>query len=123
MSYFFSRPAASGLGKSPCQSKTRVTALARAHLLDLRRQFGGYILKENRMKRNLCAAPESTKYHEPTQYIRQREVLQLLPFSPATLWRKVATGDFVRPVKLGPRITAWSRAEVLAWLATKGGEK
>lgn len=55
-------------------------------------------------------------------YIRQRELMTLLPFSPATLWRKVKNGTFVSPVRLSDRITAWNRNEVIAWLDAKGGE-
>ena len=31
----------------------------------------------------------------------------LLPFSSATLWRKVKAGTFPRPVKLADKVTAW----------------
>lgn len=55
-------------------------------------------------------------------FIRQRELMTLLPFSPSTLWRKVKSGAFVQPVKLSDRITAWNRSDVLAWLDAKGGE-
>lgn len=40
----------------------------------------------------------------------------LLPFSAATLWRKVAAGTFPRPVKLSTRVTAWRVAEVRKFL-------
>ncbi len=57
---------------------------------------------------------------QPTyRYIRQKELMQILPFSAATLWRKVQNGTFVKPVKLSDRITAWNRAEVDAWLQAK----
>ena len=39
-----------------------------------------------------------------------------LPFSGATLWRKVKLGSFPKPLKLGARITAWRVGEVRAWL-------
>ena len=55
-------------------------------------------------------------------FIRQRELMTILPFSPATLWRKVRNRTFVQPVKLSERITAWDRNQVLAWLEEKGGE-
>jgi hypothetical protein len=35
----------------------------------------------------------------------------ILPWSSATLWRRVKAGQFVQPVKLSERVTAW-RAEV-----------
>lgn len=54
-------------------------------------------------------------------YIRQKDVLELIPFSAATLWRRVkADPTFPKPVKLSARITAWSRAEIYAWLQNKG---
>lgn len=54
-------------------------------------------------------------------FIRQRELMTLLPFSPATLWRKVQNGSFPKSVKLSERITAWDRNQVIAWLESKGG--
>lgn len=40
----------------------------------------------------------------------------MLPISPATIWRKVAANQFPKPIKLGPRLTAWDMADVQAWL-------
>ncbi len=53
-------------------------------------------------------------------YLRQKQVLKLVPFSSATLWRKVRARTFVQPIKLSARITAWRRADVLAWLDQQG---
>ena len=39
-----------------------------------------------------------------------------LPFSGATLWRKVKNQTFPAPVKLGAKITAFKVGEVRAWL-------
>ena len=39
-----------------------------------------------------------------------------LPFSAATLWRKVAAGTFPKPIKLSTRVTAWRVAEVRTFL-------
>ena len=39
-----------------------------------------------------------------------------LPFSGATLWRKVKAGTFPPPIKLGAKITAFKVGEVRAWL-------
>jgi len=46
--------------------------------------------------------------------------MALLPFSAPTLWRKVKAGDFPKPLKLGPRITAWRCGDVRQWLAQQG---
>lgn len=43
-----------------------------------------------------------------------------LPFSAATLWRKVRDGSFPKPVRLSERVTAWRVGDVRAWLNTCG---
>ncbi|MEJ1165558.1 AlpA family phage regulatory protein [Variovorax sp. CCNWLW186] len=53
---------------------------------------------------------------QPKGYMRQYELLMILPFSAATLWRKVRAGTFVQPVKFSERVTAWNRAKVQEWL-------
>jgi len=45
-----------------------------------------------------------------------------LPFSAATLWRKVAAGSFPKPLKLSPRVTAWRVADVRVFLKTPDKE-
>lgn len=58
-----------------------------------------------------------------SSYIREAELIsRVVPFSHATLWRKVKTGEFPKPVKLSERITAWERSAVMAWLETKTQE-
>ena len=39
-----------------------------------------------------------------------------LPFSAATLWRKVRAKSFPAPTKLGDAITAWKVSDVRAWI-------
>ncbi len=43
-----------------------------------------------------------------------------LPFSAATLWRKVAAGTFPKPVKLSHGVTCWKVSEVRTWMRTQG---
>ena len=42
-----------------------------------------------------------------------------LPFSPATLWRKVRDQSFPAPVRLGAAITAWKVGDIRQWLAAQ----
>ena len=69
------------------------------------------------MNKNLVA-------HGPMKhrYMRQKELMTLVPFSHATLWRLVKAGKFVRPVKLSDRITAWNREAVNEWLQEREGQ-
>ena len=57
-----------------------------------------------------------TAQAQPKSYMRQRELMTILPFSAATLWRKVRAGTFVQPVRLSERVTAWNRTKVQQWL-------
>ena len=50
-------------------------------------------------------------------FIRQKQLIpHVVPFSPATLWRKVKSGDFPKPIKLSENITAWRWEDVEAWI-------
>jgi prophage regulatory protein len=60
-----------------------------------------------------------------TGYVRQSQLVanpkyperpSIVPFSSATLWRKVKDGSFPKPVSLSKRITAWNVEDVRAWL-------
>lgn len=50
-------------------------------------------------------------------YVRQAQLIpNIVPFSPATLWRKVKSGTFPRPVKLSARVTAWRVDDIRDWM-------
>jgi hypothetical protein len=60
-----------------------------------------------------------------TGFVRQSQLVGnkgkgipgVIPFSPATLWRKVGSGEFPAPVKLSVGVTAWKVEDVRAWIA------
>ena len=64
-----------------------------------------------RNPRALAKAPEG--------YMRQADLLTIVPFSAATLWRKVKAGTFPAPIRLSAGVTAWRRADVEAWLQAR----
>lgn len=45
----------------------------------------------------------------------------LIPVSPATIWRWVRAGRFPKPVKLGPGVTAWRGADLIAFIENSSG--
>jgi prophage regulatory protein len=47
--------------------------------------------------------------------VRRPEVLKRVPFSNATLHRKVTEGTFPAPVKIGARAVAWLAEEIDVW--------
>ena len=54
--------------------------------------------------------------------LRLPKVLDLVPVSRSTWWAGCKTGRFPKPVKIGPRTTAW-RAEDIAVLLEKLGKE
>lgn len=59
---------------------------------------------------------ETNPYPLAGRYLRQSQLIpNILPFSAATLWRKVRAGDFPQPIRIG-RVTAWKTDAVRDWL-------
>lgn len=53
------------------------------------------------------------------ELVRMRQVLELVPFSRTTLWRRVRAGEFPAPVRLGgpkSRVKAWWSSDIQTWL-------
>ena len=57
-----------------------------------------------------------------TGFVRLQQVLQLIPISKSAWWDGCKTGRFPKPVKLGPRTTAW-KAEDIAELIEQIGRQ
>lgn len=49
------------------------------------------------------------------RWLRVRQVADYFSVSPATIWRWLETRDFPKPVKIGPRVTAWRVSDVAAY--------
>lgn len=54
-----------------------------------------------------------------SSFVRQSHVLEVVPFSAATLWRMVRAGTFPAPVKLSARVTAWRCSAVREWMTAQ----
>lgn len=53
------------------------------------------------------------------KYLREKGVLEILPFGKTTLWSMVRGGKFPQPIKLTDRVTVWSESEIQAWVKAK----
>lgn len=47
--------------------------------------------------------------------IRLPQVQEIIPYSRSAIYALISTQNFPAPVKLGPRASAWVKAEVEAW--------
>jgi prophage regulatory protein len=69
-------------------------------------------------------ANEKINFELPeTGFIRQKDLLKIIPFSAATLWRNTKAGTFPKVQKLSERVSAWRVEDVRAWMGarTNGG--
>ena len=53
------------------------------------------------------------------KFLRLPEVVSRTGYSGTTIWRKVKTGEFPKPVSIGPKATAWIEREVDEWITSK----
>jgi len=59
---------------------------------------------------------ECTYILPPQGLSRAKDILPLLPFGRASLWKFAKNGQFPAPIKVTGGITAWRNADVIAWL-------
>ena len=62
--------------------------------------------------------------HNPlpaTGFVRLAQVLAVVPIGKSSWWEGVKTGRFPRPVKLGPRTTAWRVEDIKKLIESLGG--
>ncbi len=58
-----------------------------------------------------------------TGFMRLPDVLALVPVSKTTWWLGIKTGRFPKPVKLGPRTTAWRAEDIRELIVNAGSER
>ena len=59
----------------------------------------------------------------PTGFMRLPQILQLIPVSKSTWWQGCRDGRFPKPVKLGPKTTAWRSEDIAALIERIGSSK
>ena len=55
-----------------------------------------------------------------TGFMRLPQILQLIPVSKSTWWQGCRDGRFPKPVKLGPKTTAWRVEDIGALIERVG---
>lgn len=56
-----------------------------------------------------------------TTFLRLPQVLAIIPVSKSAWWQGCKDGRFPKPVKLGPRTTAWRSSDIAALVAQLSG--
>jgi predicted DNA-binding transcriptional regulator AlpA len=51
----------------------------------------------------------------PRRMLTEKQVLQIVPVSPVTLWRMVKRGEFPQPIFISPNKKFWFQDVVVAW--------
>lgn len=60
-------------------------------------------------------------YLPETGFVRLPDVLKVFPVSKSTWWAGVKDGRYPKPVKLGPKMTAWRVEDIRALIASPQG--
>jgi prophage regulatory protein len=61
------------------------------------------------------------KHHLPeTGFLRLPQVLRVFPISKSSWWAGVKAGQYPKPVKLGPKTTAWRVEDIRTLIANLG---
>lgn len=55
------------------------------------------------------------------RFIRMKDVVDRTGLTRATIYRKIAGGEFPKQVKLGPAIVAWRESEIAEWMEDPTG--
>lgn len=55
----------------------------------------------------------------PEKIIRLKAVKARCGLSRSTLYNRMATGEFPRPIALGPRSVGWIESEIDAWISAR----
>lgn len=61
-------------------------------------------------------APAPTTTLPQTGFVRQPQVLALVPISKSTLWRRIQARSFPQPLKLSERVTVWRAEDIRHWI-------
>lgn len=56
-----------------------------------------------------------------TTFLRLPQVLAIIPISKSAWWQGCKDGRFPKPVKLGPRTTAWRSSDIAALVEQLSG--
>lgn len=57
-----------------------------------------------------------------TGFLRLPQILAIVPISKSAWWKGCRTGRYPKPVKLGPRTTAWRAEDIAALIASFGDQ-
>ena len=55
-------------------------------------------------------------------FLRLNQILELFPISKSAWWKGCRTGQYPKPIKLGPRTTVWRADEIKAFIENAGRE-
>jgi prophage regulatory protein len=77
---------------------------------------------------NLDHQPDGTPPSVPPSYppsdlMLREERAALVPLSEPTIWRLEREDKFPRRIRLGAKRVAWSRREVLDWIAARAADR
>jgi predicted DNA-binding transcriptional regulator AlpA len=92
------------------------------HSEHLRTKVCNWILRQDAKKGNAVRS-EMMNELKNNGFLRLPQVLALIPVSKSAWWAGVKSGRYPRPIKLGPRTSAWRVSDIMDLLANLSEQK
>jgi predicted DNA-binding transcriptional regulator AlpA len=64
----------------------------------------------------------SQNFIPQTGFLRLHQVLALIPVGKSSWWKGCKTGRYPKPIKIGPRTTAWRAEDILALIESHSNQ-
>ena len=62
---------------------------------------------------------DTANFQMPNRLLRVQDVAELVGLAKPTIYKRLAAGDFPRPIKVSPGASRWPLGEVLAWIDSR----
>ncbi len=59
----------------------------------------------------------------PDQLIRMSQVINLVGLKRSWIYQRIKEGKFPRPIKIGSRVSLWTKSSVSEWIQQMSGAK
>jgi prophage regulatory protein len=80
-------------------------------------------MKENPNEAAARIAPHRRSCQAEVHLLTMHEVLVLTGMSRSSLYNRLRDGEFVRPIKIGPRSVRFLASEVAAWVVARVAQR
>ena len=106
-----------------CGAQQPVAAFDRDPTLPPSRRYKCTTCRERSQKPRPRSDPRQIAGAQPDALLLTSEVMEFAGISRSEIYRRMTTGTFPRPMRLGVQRVAWRLSDVQRWIAARAGER